>query len=79
VYLLNISIYIYGSLYYSACQISDLAAGINEHNKGLLKRKFMYVCVWLQVLIKERSKVSGIKKNSAAITKFFEELAKIGE
>ncbi|KAG2657861.1 hypothetical protein PVAP13_1KG138800 [Panicum virgatum] len=30
-----------------------------------------------QVLIKERSKVSGIKKNSAAITKFFEELAKI--
>jgi hypothetical protein len=39
----------------------------------------MYVCVWLQVLIKERSKVSGIKKNSAAITKFFEELAKIGE
>ncbi|PWZ20033.1 Plasma membrane-associated cation-binding protein 1 [Zea mays] len=33
----------------------------------------------LKVLIKERSKVSGIKKNSAAITKFFEELAKIGE
>ncbi|KAG0532784.1 hypothetical protein BDA96_04G136900 [Sorghum bicolor] len=31
----------------------------------------------LKVLIKERSKVSGIKKNSAAITKFFEELAKI--
>ena len=35
--------------------------------------------MWLQVLIKQRSKVSGIKKNSAAITKFFEELAKIGE
>ncbi|KAL6646828.1 hypothetical protein ACP70R_015522 [Stipagrostis hirtigluma subsp. patula] len=32
----------------------------------------------LKVLIKERSKVSGIKKNSAAITKFFEDLAKIG-
>ncbi|CAD6247302.1 unnamed protein product [Miscanthus lutarioriparius] len=31
----------------------------------------------LKVLIKQRSKVSGIKKNSAAITKFFEELAKI--
>ncbi|KAJ1279009.1 hypothetical protein BS78_04G122400 [Paspalum vaginatum] len=31
----------------------------------------------LKVLIKERSKVSGIKKNSAAITKFFEDLAKI--
>nr|AMQ48928.1 cation-binding protein [Saccharum hybrid cultivar ROC22] len=31
----------------------------------------------LKVLIKERSKVSGIKKNSAAITKFFEELTKI--
>ncbi|OEL25601.1 Plasma membrane-associated cation-binding protein 1 [Dichanthelium oligosanthes] len=31
----------------------------------------------LKVLIKERSKVSVIKKNSAAITKFFEDLAKI--
>ncbi|XP_062218855.1 salt stress root protein RS1-like [Phragmites australis] len=31
----------------------------------------------LKVLIKERTKVSGIKKNSAAITKFFEDLAKI--
>lgn len=31
----------------------------------------------LKVLIKERGKVSGIKKNSAAITKFFEDLAKI--
>jgi succinyl-CoA synthetase beta subunit len=32
-----------------------------------------------QVLIKERGKGSGIKKNSAAITKFFDDLAKIGE
>ncbi|CAO2045484.1 unnamed protein product [Urochloa humidicola] len=31
----------------------------------------------LKLLIKERSKVSWIKKNSAAITKFFEDLAKI--
>ena len=39
----------------------------------------MYVPEQSQVLIKERSKVSGIKKNSAAITKFFEDLAKISE
>ncbi|KAG8058725.1 hypothetical protein GUJ93_ZPchr0002g26452 [Zizania palustris] len=31
----------------------------------------------LKVLIKERTKVSGIKKNSAAVTKFVEDLAKI--
>ncbi|KAL5207953.1 hypothetical protein ABZP36_032388 [Zizania latifolia] len=31
----------------------------------------------LKVLIKDRTKVSGIKKNSAAVTKFVEDLAKI--
>jgi hypothetical protein len=35
--------------------------------------------LFLQILIKERKKTSAIKKNSPAITKLFEDLAKIGK
>ncbi|KAG2657863.1 hypothetical protein PVAP13_1KG138800 [Panicum virgatum] len=62
----------------------DESKGINgefEEKKADLQPKvveiYESVPAPLKVLIKERSKVSGIKKNSAAITKFFEELAKI--
>jgi hypothetical protein len=39
----------------------------------------MELFVSSQILIKERKKTSAIKKNSAAITKLFEDLAKIGK
>ncbi|KAL6629526.1 hypothetical protein ACP70R_022212 [Stipagrostis hirtigluma subsp. patula] len=62
----------------------DSKEGINgefEEKKADLQPKVVEIYesapAPLKVLIKERSKVSGIKKNSAAITKFFEDLAKI--